>query len=289
MSRRPGSSGSTDASAIADRHTSRATSARSRSARPSLLAPPPEHHWYQSRWAWVSHRRGCGRADRDSGDRGVSRRTPAPRTRRRHPRVQRDGRRGEARRLLLVAACSGDGVRRRARRSISRSTSSASPYPIDSLTLSVAHEGVDVDIVVGDVPDGADRSSSPGCRSATISCMHMTGRFGTSEVAYGRTCRSRSRRRPRPGAASLLVAHGEVRRSSRNSRSRASAAPRSRSPTAPASCSAVIRPIPGDPVDHKSSASTRTPASTRRCTTLASASVPRSSRCSVTLPIRASS
>jgi hypothetical protein len=64
----------------------------------------------------------------------------------------------------------------------------ASPYPIDSLTLSVAHEGSTVDIVSATFPQGS-AIELPGVPFADDLVMHMTGRFGTSEVAYGRTCR----------------------------------------------------------------------------------------------------
>ena len=64
----------------------------------------------------------------------------------------------------------------------------ASPYPIDSLTLSVAHEGSTVDIVSATFPQGST-IELPGVPFADDLVMHMTGRFGTSEVAYGRTCR----------------------------------------------------------------------------------------------------
>lgn len=64
----------------------------------------------------------------------------------------------------------------------------ASPYPIDSLTLSVAHEGSTVDIVSATFPRGSTIELT-GVPFADDLVMHMTGRFGTSEVAYGRTCR----------------------------------------------------------------------------------------------------
>lgn len=64
----------------------------------------------------------------------------------------------------------------------------ASPYPIDSLTLSVAHEGSTVDVVSATFPRGSTIELS-GVPFADDLVMHMTGRFGTSEVAYGRTCR----------------------------------------------------------------------------------------------------
>lgn len=64
----------------------------------------------------------------------------------------------------------------------------ASPYPIDSLTLSVAHEGSTVDVVSATFPRGSTIELA-GVPFADDLVMHMTGRFGTSEVAYGRTCR----------------------------------------------------------------------------------------------------
>lgn len=64
----------------------------------------------------------------------------------------------------------------------------ASPYPIDSLTLSVAHDGSTVDIVSATFPRGSAIELA-GVPFADDLVMHMTGRFGTSEVAYGRTCR----------------------------------------------------------------------------------------------------
>lgn len=64
----------------------------------------------------------------------------------------------------------------------------ASPYPIDSLTLSVAHAGSTVDVVSATFPRGSTIELA-GVPFADDLVMHMTGRFGTSEVAYGRTCR----------------------------------------------------------------------------------------------------
>lgn len=64
----------------------------------------------------------------------------------------------------------------------------ASPYPIDSLTLSIAHEGSTVDVVSTTFPRGSTIELA-GVPFADDLVMHMTGRFGTSEVAYGRTCR----------------------------------------------------------------------------------------------------
>ncbi len=64
----------------------------------------------------------------------------------------------------------------------------ASAFPLDSITVSLAHEGEELDLLsttfsrgelieIANVPYGDDL------------VFHMTGRIGTSEVAYGRTCR----------------------------------------------------------------------------------------------------
>jgi hypothetical protein len=63
----------------------------------------------------------------------------------------------------------------------------ASAFPLDSITLSAAHDGADLDITsatftkgqtvaVGGIPFGDDL------------VLHMSGRVATSDVAYGRTC-----------------------------------------------------------------------------------------------------
>lgn len=64
----------------------------------------------------------------------------------------------------------------------------ASAFPLDSITVSIAHDGSAEDLVsatfqrgeqveLGNIPYGDDL------------VLHMSGRVGTSEVAYGRTCK----------------------------------------------------------------------------------------------------
>ena len=58
---------------------------------------------------------------------------------------------------------------------------------IDSITLSVAHAGADDDIASATFSHG-DVIELPNVPFGDDLVVHMVGRIGTSEVAYGRTC-----------------------------------------------------------------------------------------------------
>lgn len=64
----------------------------------------------------------------------------------------------------------------------------ASAFPLDSITVSVAHEGAELDLVSATFSRG-EAIAIPNVPYADDLVFHMTGRVGTSEVAYGRTCR----------------------------------------------------------------------------------------------------
>jgi hypothetical protein len=63
----------------------------------------------------------------------------------------------------------------------------ASAFPLDQLTMSIAHEGADVDIASATFTHGQTVQLS-GVPFADDLVVHLTGFVGTSEVAYGRTC-----------------------------------------------------------------------------------------------------
>jgi hypothetical protein len=63
----------------------------------------------------------------------------------------------------------------------------ASAFPLDSITVSVAHEGDPLDLVSATFSQG-ETVEIPNVPYGDDLVMHMTGRVGTSEVAYGRTC-----------------------------------------------------------------------------------------------------
>ena len=58
---------------------------------------------------------------------------------------------------------------------------------LDTLTLSVAHAGADVDITSATFQHG-DTIELPGVPFGDDLVVHMVGRVGSAEVAYGRTC-----------------------------------------------------------------------------------------------------
>jgi hypothetical protein len=64
----------------------------------------------------------------------------------------------------------------------------ASAFPLDSITVSVAHEGDELDLVSATFSRG-EAIEVPNVPYGDDLVLHMTGRIGTSEVAYGRTCR----------------------------------------------------------------------------------------------------
>ena len=64
----------------------------------------------------------------------------------------------------------------------------ASPYPIDQLSISFAHEGSEIDLVSATFARGSTISLSDIPFGDDL-VMHMTGRYKGSDVAYGRSCR----------------------------------------------------------------------------------------------------
>jgi hypothetical protein len=64
----------------------------------------------------------------------------------------------------------------------------ASPYPIDQLSISVAHEGSTIDLVSATFNQGASIGLSDIPFGDDL-VMHMTGRYKGTDVAYGRTCK----------------------------------------------------------------------------------------------------
>jgi hypothetical protein len=64
----------------------------------------------------------------------------------------------------------------------------ASAFPLDSITVSVAHEGAETDLISATFSSG-EAIEIPNVPYADDLVMHMTGRIGTNEVAYGRTCK----------------------------------------------------------------------------------------------------
>lgn len=63
----------------------------------------------------------------------------------------------------------------------------ASAFPLDSITVSVAHAGAELDLVSATFSRG-EAIEIPNVPYADDLVFHMTGRVGTNEVAYGRTC-----------------------------------------------------------------------------------------------------
>jgi hypothetical protein len=64
---------------------------------------------------------------------------------------------------------------------------SASAFPLDQLVLSVADSGSTTDLVSQTFAKGA-QVSLPGVPFGDGLVIHMTGKVGSSEIAYGRTC-----------------------------------------------------------------------------------------------------
>lgn len=63
----------------------------------------------------------------------------------------------------------------------------AQPFPLDSITVSVAHDGQTLDLISATFSSG-EIIEVPNVPYGDDLVFHMTGRVGTSEVAYGRTC-----------------------------------------------------------------------------------------------------
>lgn len=64
---------------------------------------------------------------------------------------------------------------------------SASAFPLNTLGVSVAHDGADVDLASATLTHGQPIELA-GVPFGDDLVLHMTGRIGTSDVAYGRTC-----------------------------------------------------------------------------------------------------
>ncbi len=107
--------------------------------------------------------------------------------------------------VLGLAACAGDGV------VISPVidqpvNDSASAFPLDSVTLSVAHEGAAVDIVSQTLTKG-QAIDLGGVPFADDLVLHMTGQLSASPVAYGRTCAFALDQNATPPTPHLYFAH----------------------------------------------------------------------------------
>jgi hypothetical protein len=88
--------------------------------------------------------------------------------------------------LLLVAACAGDGAHVTPVIDVPLNDS-ASAFPLDSITVSAAHDGADLDITSETVTTGHPVGLD-GIPFGDDLVLHMTGRVGPSDVAYGRSC-----------------------------------------------------------------------------------------------------
>lgn len=88
--------------------------------------------------------------------------------------------------VILLAACADNTV------TVSPvidvpANDSASAFPLDQLVLSVADAGAAADLVSQTFAKGAT-VSLPGVPFGDDLVIHMTGKVGSSEIAYGRTC-----------------------------------------------------------------------------------------------------
>ena len=88
--------------------------------------------------------------------------------------------------LLLVVGCTDNSV------TISPiidvpANDSASAFPLDQLVLSVAESGSPTDLDSQTFAKGS-QVSLPGVAFGSDLVIHMTGKVGSSEIAYGRTC-----------------------------------------------------------------------------------------------------
>ena len=88
----------------------------------------------------------------------------------------------------LLAACTGGGpVVQPIIDLPAADDTSASAFPLDQLTMAIAHEGTDVDLASATFTHGQTVQLS-GVPFADDLVVHLTGFVGTSELAYGRTC-----------------------------------------------------------------------------------------------------
>lgn len=107
--------------------------------------------------------------------------------------------------VLALAACAGDGVA--IRPVIDQPVNdSASAFPLDSVTLSVAHQGAAVDIVSQTLTKG-QAIDLGGVPFADDLVLHMTGQLSSSPVAYGRTCPFALDQNATPPSPHLYFAH----------------------------------------------------------------------------------
>jgi hypothetical protein len=88
--------------------------------------------------------------------------------------------------LCALAACTGDGVVVAPVIDVPVNDN-ASAFPVDSITLSAAHDGNPLDITSATFTKG-EAIDLGGIPFSDDLVLHMIGRVGTSDVAYGRTC-----------------------------------------------------------------------------------------------------
>lgn len=88
--------------------------------------------------------------------------------------------------LVALAACSGDPTVVTPVIDVP-ANDSASAFPLDSITLTAAHAGADLDITSATFTKGQSVELG-GIPFGDDLVLHMTGRVGASDVAYGRTC-----------------------------------------------------------------------------------------------------
>ncbi|MBV8756248.1 MAG: hypothetical protein JO257_03165 [Deltaproteobacteria bacterium] len=83
---------------------------------------------------------------------------------------------------------------------------SASAFPLDSVTISVAHQGAAVDLVSQTITKGQPIDLG-GVPFADDLVIHMTGQLSSSAVAYGRTCAFALDQNATPPSPHLYFAH----------------------------------------------------------------------------------
>lgn len=111
-------------------------------------------------------------------------------------------------RILLactLAACTGDGVVLTP--VIDQpANDSASAFPLDSITISAAHQGAAVDIVSQTITKN-QAIDLTGVPFGDDLVLHMTGQLSSSPVAYGRTCAFSLEQNTPPPSPHLYFAH----------------------------------------------------------------------------------
>lgn len=88
--------------------------------------------------------------------------------------------------VVIVAGCTADAVVVTPVIDLP-ANDTASAFPLDNVTVSIAHEGDALDITAATFTHGQAINLS-GAPFADDLVIHMTGTVGTSDVAYGRTC-----------------------------------------------------------------------------------------------------